>query len=122
MFSAKKASASAAEFVDGKLQGLAGTIDVVSSGLKNVTQNNDNVYKFAEPATSKMDSLATRLREQNGEELVVAAKKQMLAHPAATVGIAAVAGALIAQAALTAFRAEQDNEPEPETPSLQIEE
>lgn len=111
MWASKKASESAASFVDGKLQGLAGTIDVISSSLKNVGSEGEGVNRFAAPATEKMDSLANKLRDNSGEQIVEAAKKQMLAHPAATVTIAAVAGALVAQAALSAFRAEQDNEP-----------
>jgi hypothetical protein len=107
MWASKKASESAAKFVDGKLQGLAGTIDVISSGLKNVGTEGEGVNRFAAPATEKMDGLANKLRENNGEQIVEAAKQQMLAHPRATVTIAAVAGALVAQAAIASFRAEQ---------------
>lgn len=120
MWASRKASESAANFVDTKLQGLAGTIDVVSSGLKNVGPDGDSVNGFASSATEKMDSLANKLRENNGEQIVEAAKKQMLAHPAATVTIAAVAGALVAQAALAAFRAEQDNQPDPNRELKQV--
>jgi hypothetical protein len=107
MWASKKATESAAKFVDGKIQGLAGTIDVISSGLKNVGTEGEGVNRFAAPATEKMDTLANKLRENNGEQIVEAAKQQMLAHPRATVTIAAVAGALVAQAAIASFRAEQ---------------
>ena len=107
MWSTKEASNSASSFIDDKLTALAGTIDVVSGNVKNAAQANDNVQYFADSATSRMDMLAKRVREQSGQDLVEGTKRQMVAHPVATVGAAALAGAIIAQAAIIAFRTEQ---------------
>ena len=107
MWSTKEASNSASSFIDDKLTALAGTIDVVSGNVKNAAQGNDNVQYFADSATSRMDMLAKRVREQSGQDLVEGTKRQMVAHPVATVGAAALAGAIIAQAAIIAFRTEQ---------------
>ena len=110
MWSTKEASNTASSFIDGKLAALAGAIDVVSGNVKNAAQGNDNVQYLADSATSRVDMLENRVREQSGQELVEATKRQMVAHPVATVGVAALAGAIIAQAAIVAFRSEKKGE------------
>lgn len=107
-----KASTSAAQFVDSKLEAAANAVDRFAGIVTATTGNSDSTtaQNFGEPITRRLNKTASQLRAQNGDAIVNGIKTQMLRNPGATVGIAAVVGAIAAQAALMMLKSEQKNQ------------
>ena len=112
MINTSKANASAAQFVDGRLEAVASAVDRFA-GMVTATagsREGTTAQNFGEPITRRLNKTASQLRAQNGDAIVNGIKTQMLQNPGATVGIAAVVGAIAAQAALMMLKSEQKNQ------------
>ncbi len=110
--SPSKASTAAVQFVDSKLEAAANAVDRFAGIVTATTGNSDSTaaQNFAEPITRRLNKTASQLRAQNGDAIVNGIKTQMLQNPGATVGIAAVVGAIAAQAALMMLKSEQKSQ------------
>ena len=112
MINISKANTSAAQFVDGRLEAVASAVDRFA-GMVTATagsREGTTAQNFGEPITRRLNKTAAQLRAQNGDAIVNGVKTQMLQNPGATVGIAAVIGAIAAQAALMMLKSEQKSQ------------
>lgn len=110
MIDSDNMSKKAADFVDSKLQLLADTLDGTAGALhatSAIPGSANFVDTITSPLKSKLERIAENIRSQHGAELIEFAKKKMVKSPVATVGLGAALGAVVAQVAIVAIRAER---------------